>query len=159
MRLVTFDIPTGARQTFSDSYLWICQLQAILHRGGVLDPHKIVVPTSQVRNHIESHEPVTQQHLSTLIMCRQVSLWIPSDILVLPSPFISSRGQLVCRQGTGSRCKTACDQDTTLAIPLIEHLEELCMVCYILDTPVQTLRHQIDGRFSLHLFASRGKCA
>lgn len=44
--------------------LGVCQLQTILHVCTVLDTLEVVVPTADIRNHVEAHEPVGSAALS-----------------------------------------------------------------------------------------------
>jgi len=53
--------------------------------------HKIVIPDAVIRNHEESEEDITKQHLHLLCMCRQEACRVGSSVLVGFAP-LTSRG-------------------------------------------------------------------
>ena len=64
--------------------------------------HEVVVPWPLVWHHEEAKKPVWQQHLHTLVVRGEVTLGVVACVLVLASPLITTRGQLVRCQGAWS---------------------------------------------------------
>ena len=98
---------------------WICQLELIVHVGRMTHTctqsssqahtvqhytltHEVIVPGALGRDHEESQEPVGEQHLDLLIVRGEVAVRIVPCILVVATPFIAQRSQLVGSERAGT---------------------------------------------------------
>jgi len=97
--------------------LGVGQLKVILHGGVVAYTHKVVVPARLCRNHEESQEAITEQHLHTLIVGGEVTLRVVACVLVLSPPLIARGSQLVGCEGAGAWGEAACDNHSLLPVP------------------------------------------
>lgn len=79
--------------------------------------HEVVVPGAHVRNHVEAHEAVAEQHLHLLVVSGQVAGRVARGITGSAPPLVAARGELVCCQATRAGREAACDRNAALSVP------------------------------------------
>lgn len=73
--------------------------------------------------HVESEEPVTQEHLYFLVVSGQIAVRIAAAVLVETAPFVSRGGEFVRRQGARAGSEAASQDDAFLSVPLLVVLQ------------------------------------
>mmetsp|Transcript_4532 Transcript_4532/g.13245 ORF Transcript_4532/g.13245 Transcript_4532/m.13245 type:complete len:234 (+) Transcript_4532:143-844(+) len=97
--------------------LWVCELELVLHGGGVAHAHEVVVPHVVVGHHEESEEAVRQEELHLLVVRGQVALGVGRRVAVLAAPLVARGRELVGREAHGARGEGGGDDDGALAVP------------------------------------------
>merc|ERR1711920_1179965 len=107
--------------------LRIIKLQAITHRGGMFDAHKVIIPRACFGNHVKPLKSVTQKKLDLLIVCWGISCGVSTAVLVLSAPLITTWRELVRCQRARPGCKRARQDYTSLSVPRSVCLQHTCV--------------------------------
>ena len=86
---------------YSQLFLYCCDMnQPVKYPKGRLHTltHEVVVPRRLSGRHEKAEETIGQKHLHLLVVRRQVAFRIVASVLVLTTPLVATRRQLVRRQ-------------------------------------------------------------
>ena len=97
------DLSAGAHSACwpNDAHLYTEQ-QSGTHTQHYTLTHEVIVPGALGRDHEEPQEPVGEQHLDLFIVRGEVAVRVVPRVLIVATPFIAQRSQLVGRERAGT---------------------------------------------------------